>query len=810
MALQPTMHPTRSARPHTDDDFEPHRRRSSILAGPRRKSTINIFKDTTALKPDESATTAQNRRTTLFAKPARKSAILPRQQTLGSQSEVTHHVTVVKSDEVIALAAKEARRRTIWIPQDNTTVMTIHPGAHTHTLNDETIQLPRSTAREAAPPLSPSDHIPFHALSRDPPRARTGRRSSLLVAPRRAPLSILKPTIANVILSDQSGCPTGKENLVEDEVPELAYKIHKPNPRAVAAELSGTSRTARTNPSLPFETPESVTEDSHRTRNCSSSKRDHVSQLPVLEEDLERPELYEDSWLANQEISLTQVINTIFAQNYSAQKPPQPSENRRCTYLNLCQQPEIVELHHALFLSIQAGPLSLPSQTEIPRLYENVGLRRTFLNLWLDSYDLELLMAASEAVTARLCVSPGTSSKSVQTGAKDLRKSMRHFLTTTLLQQEDPNVNGVDEATAARKQWQRTWLRSLSIIHLLDLGHACRQVSGCLFNKNSAVKSSQAMLRAMATLVCPSINVPRKLAYLGYALDHLQSPLDEYEYRITNLAIDMRDGVRLARLLDILSKTRHEQLRSTAASQIQQDLHCPTPTRLQKLHNARLSLEFLQRTRGMVHTPVSTILEPDIVDGHRQKTLSLLWTIIAKWGLEYLVPVETLREEIKVLASSNSDKTVTMTSNFSPGPDGVAAALFEWAKYVCWGKGIVINNLTTSFARNTGYVTILDTYSDCTPPDRCRSRSDMEPSDYTIEIPTRDFAQRMSALGSSPSFLTLFTPDTVIPSKSTTLCALAWLASKLIPLARRRRAAVVIQRAWRRSSVLRVPRISMQ
>ncbi len=40
-------------------------------------------------------------------------------------------------------------------------------------------------------------------------------------------------------------------------------------------------------------------------------------------------------------------------------------------------------------------------------------------------------------------------------------------------------------------------------------------------------------------------NVIKHLTYLGYELTHKQTALDEFDFAVTNIAIDLKDGVRL-------------------------------------------------------------------------------------------------------------------------------------------------------------------------------------------------------------------------------------------------------------------------
>lgn len=46
-------------------------------------------------------------------------------------------------------------------------------------------------------------------------------------------------------------------------------------------------------------------------------------------------------------------------------------------------------------------------------------------------------------------------------------------------------------------------------------------------------------------------DIIRHLLFMGYSVTHTQAPLDEYDFMVKNLAVDLRDGVRLCRLVDL-------------------------------------------------------------------------------------------------------------------------------------------------------------------------------------------------------------------------------------------------------------------
>lgn len=46
-------------------------------------------------------------------------------------------------------------------------------------------------------------------------------------------------------------------------------------------------------------------------------------------------------------------------------------------------------------------------------------------------------------------------------------------------------------------------------------------------------------------------DIIRHLVFMGYSVIHNQAPLDEFDFTVKNLAVDLRDGVRLCRLIDL-------------------------------------------------------------------------------------------------------------------------------------------------------------------------------------------------------------------------------------------------------------------
>lgn len=122
-----------------------------------------------------------------------------------------------------------------------------------------------------------------------------------------------------------------------------------------------------------------------------------------------------------------------------------------------------------------------------------------------------------------------------------------------------------------------------------------------------------------ADMVIAHGDIIRRLRNIGYNLTHKQTHLDEVNYAIKSLN-DLRDGTRITRIVEILFK----------GNPLSQKLRLPAISKLQKIHNVNLAF-----TRIFEHISIEgNISTRDIVNGHREKILSLFWQIIYK----YLTP----------------------------------------------------------------------------------------------------------------------------------------------------------------------------
>ncbi|KAF9701275.1 hypothetical protein EKO04_000493 [Ascochyta lentis] len=846
---------------------------------------------------------------------------------------------------------KDPRRRTIYVPSDDTTYLTIHPGQSTHQSRN---------ARETSPDIgldlvTVSDEDNTSLVSALKKEKKTSRKA-LAAPPKRGPLSTSLRSLQSVSFSsDVAGSGDGKENVppgmatieknstgthIEINFPKALTKttsvVDAPKARikssktsdvtssarsevrsraksdirtrpegsqkrvreqvsferipakSIKARADGTASTAsslaahkatlkehnaaiknakpkisRIRPvqqasSSPFRTdktppaalrrqrPERVSGNIQMMHVVGKPQRQSRERYPVLEEDIARPEMYEDNWLTYQEVAITQLLNSMFESAQAGPNDEQSPEELRKKMLALYHEPTMPSLHKRLQASLQFGALSVPKDllAQTLRLKDDVGMRKKFLTLWTKTYDLNALRAAIETVVGRQITTPSrlsTGSTCSDDGSRVFRaerRAIEHFLDVFLIKNEDavrvkPGVGSIASITRSEDDfgsqgwsWRRTALRSLMLLLLLDQAKSADILPGCLFQSTSPYKTSVDVLHQLSTMLLPSHgDITRPLGHLSYKVEHVQYPLQEYTYHIDNIAVDLRDGIVLTRLVELLlypsatlaaqredtvtiAMPTGELLRSEVSDKeswvLSQHLKYPAIGRPQKAYNVQVALSALEGVRGIPSQAASNISASEIVDGHREKTLSLLWSLVGKCGLASLVDwphivkeTERFREQWYTRRNKFEEDDLDSDSDSdAPEADGLdhhTHLLLSWSRAIARLHGIRIANLTTSFADPKVLECVVDAYL----PTSLTATLDQQTS----------LAAKLKAAGCSSSFTSLFTPHHAsarsIPSRDFTLLTLAFLASRLLPLSAQHRAARTIQGAFRRHALRR-------
>ncbi|XP_025421851.1 protein abnormal spindle-like isoform X3 [Sipha flava] len=316
----------------------------------------------------------------------------------------------------------------------------------------------------------------------------------------------------------------------------------------------------------------------------------------------------------NKPLQLATQKDLFVAQIYR-QSPQQWSALRKATS-NLITSTNVATVLSKLTVSIEKDLITVRDDRQI---HLDLNLKKKITDL-LKCYNPLWLRIGLEAIYGQVVLTkPG--SNDLDGIGWFIRKHLfnndfvkQKFTKTNVLQVNFPSYNIAMKKFILRK--------ILMLIYFLDRAkeqHLIRH-NPCLFKIDSPYKSSYDFLMGFcADMVTAHGDIIRRLRNIDYNLTHKQTHLDEVNYAVKSLN-DLRDGTRITRVVEILFK----------GEQLSQKLRLPAISKLQKIHNVNLAL-----TRISEHINIEgNINTRDIVNGHREKILSLFWQIIYK----YLTP----------------------------------------------------------------------------------------------------------------------------------------------------------------------------
>ncbi|KAE9525583.1 hypothetical protein AGLY_014110 [Aphis glycines] len=305
----------------------------------------------------------------------------------------------------------------------------------------------------------------------------------------------------------------------------------------------------------------------------------------------------------------------LFVSQIYKQSPQQWSALRKATS-NLITSTNVATVLSKLSISIEKDFITVRDDRQI---HLDLNLKKKITDL-LKCYNPLWLRIGLEAVYGQIIP--------INSGSHDLdglgwfiRKNLfnndfikQKFTKATVLQVNLPTYNIAMKKFILRKIFM--------LVYFLDRAKEQQLIrhNPCLFKIDSPFKSSYDFLMGFcADMVTANGDINRRLRSIGYNLSHKQTHLDEVNYAVKSLN-DLRDGTRITKVVEILFK----------GEPLSQKLRLPAISKLQKIHNVNLAL-----TRISEHINIEgNISTRDIVNGHREKMLSLFWQLIYK----YLTP----------------------------------------------------------------------------------------------------------------------------------------------------------------------------
>ncbi|OPJ77190.1 abnormal spindle-like microcephaly-associated protein [Patagioenas fasciata monilis] len=493
-------------------------------------------------------------------------------------------------------------------------------------------------------------------------------------------------------------------------------------------------------------------------------------------------------------------------------------------------------------------------------LWKDVGERQKVLN-WLLSYNPLWLRIGLETVYGELIALESNSDV----------MGLAIFILNRLLWNPDiaaeyrhPSVphlyrEGHEEALS-----KFTLKKLLLLVCFLDYAKRSRMIDHdpCLFCKDAEFKTSRDLLLAFSRdFLSGEGDLSRHLGFLGLPVSHIQTPLDEFDFAVTNLAVDLQCGIRLVRTMELLTKNWS----------LSKQLRVPAISRLQKMHNVDIVLNVLkERGIHLKDESGASIDSRDIVDRHRERTLALLWKIVFAFQVDVFLNVEQLKEEIEFLKIAYKKKTQLgalktslnccrveddNSNNSSPQSYSTTVRLLmAWVNAVCGFYNIKVENFTVCFSDGRVLCHLIHHYHPCYVPleavcqrttqtvecSRTRivglnsSSSSSSESDTSLNVTEGMFDQTVTAsdlykelldnerknfqlinaavsdLGGIPAMIHHSDMSNTIPDEKVVITYLSFLCSRLLDLRQETRAAWLIQSAWRNYRLKRELKLSQE
>lgn len=433
-------------------------------------------------------------------------------------------------------------------------------------------------------------------------------------------------------------------------------------------------------------------------------KKKLAQQQPERSSKLTRRIVYDEKWMEKQQQGFETWINYTIAPSddklvgtSDKHDDDSATENHSLRILALKQQDALIRRQAAeLYHSTDMDGVVYSIEREVcerrlcvrkdREIHADLGLQRLLVELVLSYHPMWLRLGLETILNVTIPIPFGHTDR--------IRRILKHVVVDRMI--KDPGTLVKYSSKSKKKMVHRAFeaqyteelnhlllQRFLMLVYFLDQArkHDILPSVSCLFACDSKIKSSQDVLGDFCKhFLSGEGNIVRHLNLLGYQVQHVQRPLDEYQMTVSNLATDLRDGVRLVRLVETLT---HD------ATRLSRLLRVPAVSRLQKIHNVDLALKHIA-TRGIAVKATAK----EIVDGHRERTLTLLWTLLSHFKVSDLVDTYQLRLEIDAVVKGMTSRALELFERQGPEQEIV----LEWCRAVASCYGLEVRNFTTSFA----------------------------------------------------------------------------------------------------------------
>uniref|UniRef100_A0A7S3XC02 Calponin-homology (CH) domain-containing protein n=1 Tax=Picocystis salinarum TaxID=88271 RepID=A0A7S3XC02_9CHLO len=415
--------------------------------------------------------------------------------------------------------------------------------------------------------------------------------------------------------------------------------------------------------------------------------------------------------------------------------------------------------------------------------------------------------------------------------SKDDLKSMlkENLIAAPEIQQEyfiDPNVPSVFKKGYKGAVRGAVLCKCVLLVALLDRGiQSAPAGAPLLFRKNASIKESAGVLQALLKgSIKGGGDVLRPLTMLGFRFTYKQPVNLEYNFTVSNLAIDLRDGVKLLRLIEVL----------TSKDGLIKKSRLPAKNRGAMLFNVELALSAMSEvslwaTEGLGGRPLQA---SDIVCGDRERSLWLLWQMIVHWQVSAVVNAGILRNEINDVRAQQAsyrldilaDETIKLCSSADAVPE--YCLLAKWVQEICSQYFVQIHNLSTDFADGVALCLVLHHYlgeevlplQDISLPEiighsQGKETCQVQHAHVVNDRACRNFCLFRKTMQYFGGSLYASIPSGVGPctvDEKSTIAFLCFLFQRLVSSSDEVKAAVYIQRRYRQRKNATTPSLHLQ
>ncbi|KAG7189703.1 hypothetical protein KM043_017371 [Ampulex compressa] len=313
---------------------------------------------------------------------------------------------------------------------------------------------------------------------------------------------------------------------------------------------------------------------------------------------------------ANSEIVLAETKETISARYHTSAR----LNALRKAAVIMYQRNEVMRVLSQISVCIEKGLLNFRSDRD---LHKNIGLQKEILDIFLCYNPLWLRIGLETVYGEEIPLRSNN----------DLIRLIRFLITRfftdpTIMKKYAHEYNKFHRYQVFLTRMNRFMLtKFLRLVYFLDYAKSHKLIGHdpCLFHKLAKYKDSQSILLSFSRETLSGMgDITKLLRSYDYVVSYEQTYLDEFHYAVNDVRNDLRDGVRLCRIMELI----------TGARDLTQRCRVPSISRLQKVHNVNVALNALLCCGFELSRDIDA---KNIADGHREKTLSLLWQIVYKY-----------------------------------------------------------------------------------------------------------------------------------------------------------------------------------